>query len=245
MKALILILLLSSGFVPYTEVSRAQATGDSTEAITKAIAMLENAPTFDGNAFCCDSIVQAVNGLRRLGKENALKALRLYLGKYDTHAPDPSEKVLIICRLLFVNPESWKQPRLGHPSPETSRHVTNKNPLFPLILSQGIPFLLITGYEGSGYTDDTGDKCVHLCEGFKLITRALPENGYEDAARALVKSEEFETLYVDTNVLIHVEKMIFAQAQCPDPLIRKGGNVESSIEVKMWSVPQTNSARKN
>jgi hypothetical protein len=191
-------------------------------------------------------MVRAVNSLRRLGKDDALKVLRTYLEEYGNHQfSESDQRILIVCRLLFVNPDGWKPPRLGYAYPEVNEHELDTNQLFPIALYRGVPFLLIYGYEGSGYTSDTADKCVQLCEGFSLITNDLPENGYEVTAHSFVESQEFRAIYLHTNALVYVEKMILGQARCDDPLARRGispeNTIKNTIDVKIWNPPQTNS----
>jgi len=118
--------------------------------------------------------------------------------------------------------------------------VCEKYPLFPVAMSHGMPFLLIAGYNGSGYSDDTADKCLQLCEALPLIPRDLSDGDYEKGAQELVESDDFKKLYLDTNVLIHVEKMIFRQAQHPDTIKRFRQKVKSSINVEIRDTPQTN-----
>ena len=241
MRCPFLILFLFGALACFSGVTFALPFGELNPAISNAVVALKNLPPMEGRYFCCDSITRAANNLERLGKEDALKALRLYLGNHNSKPlSNESENVLLICRLLFKNPEGWKQPGLGEPFPEVNRQVSDKNELFPLVLSRGAPFLLIYGFNGSGYTSDTADKCLQLCEGFTLIPRELPEGGYEDAANALLESKEFRMLYTNTNQLPIMEKMILAQAHCPNMLAPKNENVKSSIEVKMWSIPRTN-----
>ena len=209
-------------------------TTNSTAQITNVLVMVQKAPLVDGSTYCCEPMVQVVNGLRHLGKDDALLVLRSYLkdnGGYP--GSSKNEKVLLICRLLFSNPQGWKHPRLGGPDPEVNLNVADQNPLFPIVLSRGVPFLVILGYNSSGYTSDTADKCVEKCAGFSLVTTDLAETGYEDAARELMLDESFRSLYVDTNVLKHVDKMILDEAKCLDPVIRRGGVIKSTIEIEV------------
>jgi hypothetical protein len=64
-----------------------------------------------------------------------------------------------------------------------------------MVLSNGVPFLLIRGYSAGGFTGDTPEKCIELCEGFPLISADLSETGHEKAAQDLIKSEMFQKLY--------------------------------------------------
>lgn len=239
MKFLTLFTLLVVGLAGFCRSIPAQSVGGSTQAITNSLGGLKNAPIMDGESFCCESMVHAVNNLRHLGKDDALKVLRTYLQEHGSHPFSKSdERVMMVCRLLFVNPDGWKPPRYGEPYPEVNEREFDKNQLFPLALYHGVPFLLIYGYNAGGYTSDTADKCLQLCEGFSLITKDLPENGYEVAARAFVESHEFRTIYLHTNELPYVENMILGQARCDDPMTRRGIEVK---DVKISNPPQTNS----
>jgi hypothetical protein len=159
-------------------------------------------------------MVQCVNGLRRLGKEKALATLRedLRLNGISGN-PFVEEKLHLICRLLFVNPDGWKSPRLGQPSPDIEWNVAEKFPFFPIALSDGVPFLLINGYESSGFTSDTGAACVNLCEHFSIITNDLPQKGYKKAAQDLIKSEPFKQLYINPEDREQMAKSIMCQAE--------------------------------
>src|SRR5690349_17219248 len=72
------------------------------------IAMLKKAPSIVGDRYQCREMVQVVNHLRELGKDRSLAVLRDYLMGGGDH-----DKVLIICRLLFINPKGWEPPILG------------------------------------------------------------------------------------------------------------------------------------
>src|ERR1041384_7012003 len=86
---------------------------------TNAAALLARAPLIRGDSYRCEDMVLAVNCLRHLGKERALTALKDYLRNNDPYAaPGEHKKILLVCRLLFTNPQGWKAPRLGPPIPE-------------------------------------------------------------------------------------------------------------------------------
>jgi hypothetical protein len=233
MKIAMLMYLCFSGFSLFSYSSFAQATNTPTQ-VTNAVVLVRNAPLIDGSSFCCDAMVRAVNSLRRLGKNDALEVLRTNLRENgNVAASEQNEKILLICRLLFVNPQGWKQPRLGQPDPDVDRRESEKIPLFPLILSHGTPFLLVRGYEASGYTSDTADKCVELCEKFSLILDDLPEKDYENAARELIRTETFKNLYLTAENRNAAEKMVLAQAHCTDQTVRREKNFKSSIDIKI------------
>jgi hypothetical protein len=114
-------------------------------------AIVKKAPSIDGDTYKCGEMVQVVNHLRKLGKERSIAALREYLLTKPTNKKvfdnGANEKVLFICRLLFVNPKGWHPPGLGGPHPNINAQVAKQFPLFPIAISNGVPFLLIRGYE--------------------------------------------------------------------------------------------------
>jgi len=96
---------------------------------------------YSGEWYHCEQMVRAVNSLRRLGKEEALAVLKNHLRENDRYAsPDQYWKLHLVCRLLFVNPQGWKFPRLGHAFPEIDWKVAEQLPQFPIALSHGVPF---------------------------------------------------------------------------------------------------------
>jgi hypothetical protein len=118
-----------------------------------------------------------------------LAALRLDLASSGDH-----EKVLVICRLLFVNPNGWEPPILGRPRPAINETIAKTFPLFPVALSDGTPFLLIDTYELDGLPEPA-TRCLKLCEGFELVKEDYPADGHEKAARALTQMDSFRQLY--------------------------------------------------
>lgn len=184
-------------------------------ADTNTVAILLKAsPCIDGNSYYCGDMIHSVNSLRHLGKEDAIGVLREFLRENGVESdPRQRDKILIVCRMLFVNPDGWKEPRLGRAVPEIDRNITEKFPLFPMVITNGIPFLLIKGYNAGGYSSDTPEKCVELCKGFSLIPADLREGDYEEAARELVESENFQKLYPDPEKRKQSVEMILNQAR--------------------------------
>ena len=205
---------------------------------TNAIALLSKAPAIRGQTYSCGDMVRAVNSLRHLGKEGALAVLKNHLRQNDQDAsPQQHWKLHLVCRLLFVNPEGWKYPRLGQPFPDVDWAVAERLPQFPMILSQGVPFLLLRGYGMGGYTSDTGEKCVELCEKFPLISADLPEKGFQEAAQELIKNETFQKLYSTPEGRKEATEMILAQASGTNLQSRFVG--VSTISISTSPPPET------
>lgn len=216
-------LLFLGGIFFWCNTLCSSAPGQDTNAST----LLSEAPTIRGGSYYCGAMVRAVNALRRLGKEQAIEILRTFLKENGPYAaPEQHQKLLLVCRLLFVNPDGWKYPTLGQPEPEIDWKVGEQLPVFPMALSQGVPFLLLRGYSSGGYTSDTVEKCVELCKGFNLISEDLPEQGYEKAARALVTSQTFEQLYVTPEGRKEAEAMVLAQTRPGHTGPRSKGKIE-------------------
>jgi hypothetical protein len=185
---------------------------------TNAVALLTKAPAIHGDSYRCGDMVRAVNSLRHLGKEQALAVLGNHLRQNDRYgSPDQYWKLHLVCRLLFVNPQGWKFPRLGQPEPEINWNIGEHLPQFPMAISNGVPFMLIRGYSAAGFTGDTPEKTLELCESFPLLSADLSENGYEKAARDLIKSEMFQKLYSTPGGRKEAADMLLVQAGAKEP----------------------------
>jgi hypothetical protein len=206
---------------------------------TNVASLLNNAPPIRGDEFRCDLMVCTVNSLRHLGKDRALTVLRNHLLENDKYAaPDQWTKILIVCRLLFINTNGWQPPRLGQPVPDVDWKVAGQFPLFPIALSHGVPFLLVRDYDEGGFTSDTADKCVKLCESFPLISADLPDQGFEDAAQDLLKSELFQKLYLTRDSKEGADSMILEQASSNPKQETKG--FTSTIDITVSQKNSTN-----
>jgi len=179
--------------------------GLTREELKVGLDVLKKAPSVAGYEYRCKEMVHVVNYLRACGKDKALALLRKYL-KYSQE----DDKVLIICRLLFLNPEGWTLPGLGQPTPQVHENVAQRFPLFPIGLSHRVPFFLITGYllKGKG---ESAVGCLKLCERLALVNEDYPLDGYGHAARALIQSDSFRHVYKsgDKN---RIAEMILRQA---------------------------------
>lgn len=175
-------------------------------------AMLKKTPEIEGYYYRCGEMVQVVNYLRCLGKEKCVAALRQYFERDD----ESDAKILVLCRLLFVNPKGWDPPILGNPVPVpvSNEDAIKKFPLFPIALSNNVPFLLIQGYNLGGAAESPAE-CLKICEGLSLIKKDYSLTGYEKAAKALTQSESFLKLY-DKKDRPQMVKMILHQAGEPE-----------------------------
>lgn len=148
--------------------------------------LIDSAPRLDGATYVCKDMVRVVNTLRRGGKAAALEALA---------SAHQDKKVLAICRLLFVNTNGWQPLIFGQIVPTVNKEVISEFPLFPIALSDGVPFLLIDGYNAGAGSGENVLACIAKCRSLELIPADLPETGFRGAAEKLMKSEQFRRLY--------------------------------------------------
>jgi hypothetical protein len=184
--------------------------GRDRQANGGASAALDKTPSIAGDYFECGQMIQVVNHLRKLGKDKSIAALRNFLASDAVQAND---QVLIICRLLFVNLKGWKTPHLGKPDTTINGDAVEKFPLFPIALSDRVPFILVDGYAGGG-RGSSAKECLNLCGGFALVKEDYPLTGYEKAARKLTQSEAFRQLYQKADRQ-RMADMILRQARKP------------------------------
>jgi hypothetical protein len=163
-------------------------------------------PPVLGDTYRCTDVVSVVNKLRKQGKEKSLATLRGYLANGGDNA-----RVLLICRLLFVNPDGWDRPILGETMPFIGKDDAKAFPLFPIALSDGVPFLLVRGYQLNG-RPESAIKCLNLCDGFAMVKKDYPSAGYEKAARALIQTRSFRQCY-DEEELSAMAEMVLRQAK--------------------------------
>jgi hypothetical protein len=175
-------------------------------ALRQDVAMLDKCPSIDGETYQCGEMVRIVNHLRKLGKAKSLAVLREYLANGGEH-----DKVLMICRLLFVNPQGWKPPRLGRCVPRIDDNVAKTYPHFPLVVVNRVPFLLIRGYSIHGRGELAGN-CLTVCEGFSMITEDYSLEKHEGVACDLTQMGWFRQLY-DEEELPGMIEIILRQAK--------------------------------
>jgi hypothetical protein len=82
--------------------------------------------------------------------------------------------------------------------PAINDGAIKKFPLFPVGLSNGVPFLLVKGYRLQG-RGESAVACLKLCGGFELVKEDYPLADYEKAARALTQTDAFRQLYKEAD----------------------------------------------
>jgi hypothetical protein len=163
-------------------------------------------------------MIRVVNHLRHLGKDKALLVLSNYVQEIGPVTP---ENVVLVCRVLFVNTNGWTIWVPGSPRNAVNTNAIGKFPLFPIALSQGVPFQLVEGYNRSGFFGNPPAACVAYCEGLQMISTDLTNANYEGAAQSLIRSKEFRELY----------KVPSDEAWITFMILRQAGSTNESIEL--------------
>lgn len=114
-------------------------------------AILERASSSDFMNYAPAPVIEAVNALLPQGKDAALHAIETYLAQADQTA-DPRHGLFLVMRVLFEVPaEPGYQPpmRIGGSAPAAPRDPRSL-PLFPIVLIDDIPLMLVSGYALGG-----------------------------------------------------------------------------------------------
>ena len=175
--------------------------------------ILNETPDANGFFYSCSQMVSVVNELRHMGKDKVMSVLTNVVEQANQN--EGEGELFMLCRLLFVNTNGWKMPGLGAPYPPVNFDVvTNEFPIFPLALSDGVPFFLLNGYQGGG-RPEAPDECVAACRDLPLISSDLPTNGFALAAQKLIASDSFHRLYKPSYAAQLIPSMIQRQAINP------------------------------
>ena len=168
--------------------------------LVEAVAAIHRSPSAErGLEFGSLRLIRAVNALQLLGKEKALKAL----WAYDRLAHDLSYeerqkyqvdeyRILPLVRLLFEGPGGRRPPFLLGAG-DVADPGDDSWPLFPIVLVQDVPFMMVSGYALAGKAQSAS---AHLrgelgpMRAAPLAPRATPL----DAADELTQSAVWKSL---------------------------------------------------
>lgn len=150
------------------------------------LALVHRAPLIDGGAFDPVALLRASDALRALGKDTLLEVLRTYgeivLSHPGLHGLD-DQRIFLLLRLLC---EPARPLHIGQPTVELPPGFTGW-PQFPLVVQDGVPFLVVSGYTLGGKAERPH---VHLddCRDRGRLTTPAPPAPFAAAAEALVGS---------------------------------------------------------
>jgi len=161
----------------------------------EAVAMIHRSPSAQrGLDFNPVRLIRAVNALQALGREKALKALRAYVRLSDDLPVADGFKyqvdeyrVLPVARVLFDGPPFVLGA--GDIGPPAGREW----PLFPIVLAQDIPFMLVSGYILAGKGQSAGEY-LELLKGPLREAPLAPRATALEAADELTESDAWKAL---------------------------------------------------
>lgn len=128
-------------------------------------------------------VVEAVNALWPLGKDGALAAIESYLASQNLEV-EPQEGLLLVLRVLLEVPaESGNQRplRLGASSPPPPPKPESL-PLFPLVLIDDLPLMMVSGFALGGDTEPVAAHLAHYRANGNLRSRPLAPSGSKHGA---------------------------------------------------------------
>jgi hypothetical protein len=116
--------------------------------VRRALSALDHIGDTQGTGYDPLAMIQAVNTLRSLGKDQALAVVREYLRVVPNGPPRSERVIMLVLRLLFDTEGVPPRIVIGAPSPEEPKDHDLKSllPLFPLVVVQDVPFLVVADY---------------------------------------------------------------------------------------------------
>jgi hypothetical protein len=132
---------------------------------------IETCPSISGGDYAPDKTLYAANILIKMGESDAYMILKSEAKKkigggiisVDTQIRD--ERIAILCTLLYrtESPKPLRPPMFGGPDMPywSMKHVDW--PCFPLAISDGVPFLLVSGYDLGG-VPESGSAYLKYCK---------------------------------------------------------------------------------
>ena len=121
----------------------------------ESIRIIHNSPKPKAIGFDPISLIKAVNHLRDLGFDEAIRRLRIYhdltmkARSFNAQYDLDNQRLFLIIRLLFIRKDgNPRMPRigLGATMPREPDDLYDNWPLFPLAVRGDIPFFMVNGY---------------------------------------------------------------------------------------------------
>lgn len=148
---------------------------------------------WDGYTFDPGTHIRAVNLLRAEDKSRVIDGLRKYceLSVGSSSWATDSTRVFLLLRLLFVPTDTgahFPTIRIGKPS-DTETPPVADFPLYPLVLLEDVPLLIVSGYMTGGVAEQPSshiDFCERHCQ-LRPVALRPPDNPLP-LAESLVKS---------------------------------------------------------
>jgi len=142
--------------------------------------------------------LQAAILLQKMPREDALKKLRGLAKEEELNWKNDGMKVVILCRMLVAKKKDgqFRAPGLGYPACLGNSKPSDW-PLVPIEIVDGIPFLVVRGYDGEGLPELAADYlkyCIGHCD-WSNTRFALPsKDAQKNALEKLLALPKWKTL---------------------------------------------------
>jgi hypothetical protein len=179
--------------------------------------LLDQVSTMEIENYNPSYVIQAVNALQPLGKEQALAEIDTYLAnrkQAQVGARNIADGLFWVLRVLFEVPTAQGFPpvRIGQPDipPPT---IKEKLPRFPIVLIKDIPLLVVRGYDLGGLPEQVESHVDYFRKFGKIRTQPLQSptslNGIEEELQQIWQEaygEEYITQVLNT-IKEQIEKL--------------------------------------
>jgi hypothetical protein len=133
--------------------------------------IVDDCSSWDGYTFDPGTHIRAINLLRAEDKSHVLTGLREYCSRNASDAlwSSKSTKVFLLLRLLFIPTDTgtnFPPVQVGKPM-DTETPPMDDFPLYPLVLMEDVPLLIVSGYFTGGLMEQPSshlDFCERHCE---------------------------------------------------------------------------------
>jgi hypothetical protein len=164
----------------------------ATQAQVAEIPLNELPNLRDVRTYRTDQFIRVATILQALGKDKACETLQ-GLGK----GIKPDMRVIVLCRLLFTRKADgeFRRPRIG--AANYLGDTENEDwPLAPIELIDGVPFLIATGYRGTGVPESAESYlryCIKNCEWNSYQFKAQTMQDKQKALEKLLASRKWRS----------------------------------------------------
>ena len=161
--------------------------------VRELLQLVNKAPSWASN-YSPLPVIQVVNALQQIGKGGALAIIDEYLRVSSDFHDDARDGLFLVLRVLFDVPEEpgyMPAMNVGMPQPPAPR-APRLFPRFPLVLVDGVPLLLTTGYRLRGAAQAVDEHVSYFREhGTVRRTPLRPTDSPLQTLEKLSRSEEW------------------------------------------------------
>jgi hypothetical protein len=159
-----------------------------------------------GEDYRVDPYIRAAMILQSMGKKKAIQRL-VQLSKNDDF--DENIKIVALCRMLFTEKKDvkFRRPGLGDPGFLGSTKIKDW-PLEPIELVNGVPFLIVTGYNLGGIPESGGQYlayCIAKMEWNKFKFEPKTNREKRAALRKLLAAKKLKGLELEERKFLEAQ----------------------------------------